>query len=278
VAVNLYVKIFLQLCTENAIKKRMNKLNTIKIQAWSPENSSTYNKLDQHITRLMHRAEKKCKKGLPKTYMWSEDLHEAGSQRSYWNALKQSLLPHRNISDRTLDIKRKMAKVPLHQEKPAEEINMELRKAKKTMKDIRKNHKEYREDHLKRKAAAIDEDKGKDPNKTSTLIQLIRHEENIQMWRTGKRHMGREIGRGLTEIMVPVNPNEIPTNETKEWRRESDLNKVTLAMLNVKLPQPQLRTRTYTQTSQNTLRATQVRSALSHAYAVTYQNRITDKP
>jgi hypothetical protein len=46
----------------------------------------------------------------------------------------------------------------------------------------------------------------------------------------------------------------------------------------VKLPQPQLRTRTYTQTVQNTLRATQVRAALSHAYAVTYQNRITDKP
>jgi hypothetical protein len=46
----------------------------------------------------------------------------------------------------------------------------------------------------------------------------------------------------------------------------------------VKLPQPQLRTRTYTQTGQSTLRATQVRAALSHAYAVTYQNRITDKP
>jgi hypothetical protein len=47
---------------------------------------------------------------------------------------------------------------------------------------------------------------------------------------------------------------------------------------NVKLPQPQPRTRTYTQTGQSTLRATQVRAALSHAYAVTYQNRITDKP
>jgi hypothetical protein len=46
----------------------------------------------------------------------------------------------------------------------------------------------------------------------------------------------------------------------------------------VKLPQPQLRTRKYTQTGQSTLRATQVRAALSHAYAVTYQNRITDKP
>jgi hypothetical protein len=46
----------------------------------------------------------------------------------------------------------------------------------------------------------------------------------------------------------------------------------------VKLPQPQFRTRTYTQTGQSTLRATRVRAALSHAYAVTYQNRITDKP
>jgi hypothetical protein len=48
--------------------------------------------------------------------------------------------------------------------------------------------------------------------------------------------------------------------------------------INVKLPQPQLRARTYTQTGQVTLRATQVRAALPHAYAVTYQNRVTDKP
>jgi hypothetical protein len=46
----------------------------------------------------------------------------------------------------------------------------------------------------------------------------------------------------------------------------------------VKLQQPRPRTRTYTQTGQSTLRATQVRAALSHAYAVTYENRITDKP
>jgi hypothetical protein len=55
-----------------------------------------------------------------------------------------------------------------------------------------------------------------------------------------------------------------------------DSNEVTKVI--VKLPQPQLRTRTYTQTGQSTLRATQARAALSHAYAVTYQNRITDKP
>jgi succinate dehydrogenase hydrophobic anchor subunit len=42
----------------------------------------------------------------------------------------------------------------------------------------------------------------------------------------------------------------------------------------VKLPQHQPRTRTDIQTCQRTLRATQVRVALSYTYAVTYQNRI----
>jgi hypothetical protein len=42
----------------------------------------------------------------------------------------------------------------------------------------------------------------------------------------------------------------------------------------IKLPQPQ--PRTDTQTSQRALRATQVRTALCHAYTTTYQNRITD--
>jgi hypothetical protein len=46
----------------------------------------------------------------------------------------------------------------------------------------------------------------------------------------------------------------------------------------IKLPQPQLHTRmhTYTQTGQRALKATQARAALPHAYATTYQNRITE--
>jgi hypothetical protein len=44
----------------------------------------------------------------------------------------------------------------------------------------------------------------------------------------------------------------------------------------VKLLQSQPRTRTDTQTGQSALRATQARGALSHTYANTYQNSITD--
>jgi hypothetical protein len=40
----------------------------------------------------------------------------------------------------------------------------------------------------------------------------------------------------------------------------------------VKLPQPHPRTRTDKQTGQRAVRATQVRAALAHVYATTYQN------
>jgi hypothetical protein len=83
----------------------------------------------------------------------------------------------------------------------------------------------------------------------------------------------------------------VATSKTKEARRllfailrdYKNMNSSLVIMptkmrWSVKLPQSQLRTRTYTQTGQSTLRATQVRAALSHAYAVTYQNMITDKP
>jgi hypothetical protein len=53
-------------------------------------------------------------------------------------------------------------------------------------------------------------------------------------------------------------------------------NNLNVLRVCVKLPhpQPQPRTPTYTQKGQRTLRATQVRAALSHAYVATYQNRI----
>jgi hypothetical protein len=46
--------------------------------------------------------------------------------------------------------------------------------------------------------------------------------------------------------------------------------------MGVKLLHPRPRTRIDTQTGQHALRATRVRAALAHAYATTYQNRITD--
>jgi hypothetical protein len=163
--------------------------------------------------------------------MWSDDLHIAGIQTEYWNTLKKSLLASRNITDRTLDIKRKMAQVPPHPPKEIAEVRQELKRAKAKIKDIWDKHIAYRSEYLECKAAAIDLDKVRDPNKSSTLIQLIRHGEMRQLYRKCQKHLGKDIGQGLTELMVPLDPSELPKNAVMAWKRESNSKKVAKVIL-----------------------------------------------
>jgi hypothetical protein len=51
------------------------------------------------------------------------------------------------------------------------------------------------------------------------------------LYRKCKQHLGKEIGQGLFEIIVPLNPQELPTKEVQHWTRESDRAKVTRALL-----------------------------------------------
>jgi hypothetical protein len=65
-----------------------------------------------------------------------------------------------------------------------------------------------------------------------------------------------------------------PIRSTSTWFISKIL--AYFAFMAVRLPHPQPRTRTDIHTVQRALKATQVRAALSHAYATTYHNRITD--
>jgi hypothetical protein len=131
-AVHEYVKILEQLFTDNCIQQQLTALNKTHSNQWTTSHSTKYDTLDQHITRIMLRAKRKCRKGKIKSYMWSHDLHLAGSRTSYWNTLKKSLLATRNITARTLDIKRKMEQIPPHPTKSSTEVRNELKLAKKT--------------------------------------------------------------------------------------------------------------------------------------------------
>jgi hypothetical protein len=100
------------------------------------------------------------------------------------------------------------------------------------------------------------------------LTNRVRQKQFDVYWRPGKDNLG------------DYHTTHHSAQHQKDMRQFilHQANSLNVLRRRVKLPQPQLRTRTYTQTCQGTLRATQVRAALSHAYAVTYQNRITDKP
>jgi hypothetical protein len=98
------------------------------------------------------------------------------------------------------------------------------------------------------------------------LTDRVRQKQFNVYWRPGKDNLGDyHTKHHLAQhhkYMLPLKLNQA--------------NSLNVLRECVKLPCPQPRTRTDTQTVQRALRATQVRAALSHVCATTYQNRITD--
>jgi hypothetical protein len=98
------------------------------------------------------------------------------------------------------------------------------------------------------------------------LTDRVRHKQFNVYWRPGKKNLGdyrtKHHSAQHHTYMRPLIVHQA--------------NSLNVLRGCIKLPQPHPRTRTYTQTGQRALRATQVRATLSHAYTTTYQNRITD--
>jgi hypothetical protein len=163
----------------------------------------------------MKRAENKCKKKRGKGHMYSEELHLATRRTSYWHHVKKSMLPTRNIKRKTLNHKRKFARIPEHLPLTKTEVQKEHKAAPKKIKDIRNNSAEYRHLHLERFAVAIDADAGKElGTKTNTLLQLQRNEEKRLICKKCQEHMGKGRDPGIKELLVPTNPTEEPYNDT----------------------------------------------------------------
>jgi hypothetical protein len=231
IACQKYIATLEKLCTDNRIHERATALSLIEPLQWTASHTLKLNNLDNHITRLMLRAEKKCKKRKGKGHMYSEELHLATSRTSYWHHVKKSMLPSRNISAVTLHRKRKFARIPDHLPLTKHEVNTEHKSAQKTLKDVRAKSTEYRRLHLERFAAAIDADAGRTPGKTNTLLQLQRHEERRQIYKKCQLHMGKGRGPGIKELLVPNDPHEEPSNDTTEWTVEGDRDNVTNAIM-----------------------------------------------
>jgi hypothetical protein len=81
VAVAKYNNLLEKLCEENSINERTDKLCTVSAKDWTPHHTLKLNNLDRHITRLMKRAAKKCRKKRAKGHMYSKERGTAnGSQ------------------------------------------------------------------------------------------------------------------------------------------------------------------------------------------------------
>jgi hypothetical protein len=231
-AVVKYNDLLEKLCEENPIHEITDKLCAVSAEDWTPHQTLKLNNLDRHITLLMKRAAKKCRKQRAKGHMYSEELQMAASRCSYCNHLLKSMQPRRNIKKATLHRKRRFARMPDHMPLTKQEVRNKHKAVLKTLKDVRTNSKEYRRLHLKRFAAAIDAAAGKEPGyKTNTLIQLLSFEEDRLIHLKCQNDMGKRRGPGISELMVPSDPNEDPSNNTTKWTIEGDKANVANAIM-----------------------------------------------
>ena len=133
-----------------------------------------YNKLDEHITKLMLLAEEKCSKKENSNYDWSPELAKAGSDFSYLLLMKRSRerLVHPELLEKARI--RAQTSLPLHM--PHAELNREIRLARKRLKQVRQDSYEHRKSWLEALAISNDLSSGKDPNCSNTLRTLISRE------------------------------------------------------------------------------------------------------
>jgi hypothetical protein len=124
-----------------------------------------------------------------------------------------------------------MAKISTHPVMTKRAILVEIKSAKKVLADVQKRHVQLRKNHLEQLAAGIDEDKNRDPTKSNTVRHLIEAEEQHLMFKRCQQHLGK-TRNGLSEILVPSSPMETASNGVTEWRRESNRDDVTTALVN----------------------------------------------
>jgi hypothetical protein len=171
--ISRYNELLTELMKHNHVTQRIHTLINIPTDQWTPAHTNKLNSLDKCITRLMLCAERKCAPGHQYDAMWSTALHEIGSVVSYWNLVRQSLHPNVKVRPTTFERRRKFAQVPAHA--PANKWTAKIKHtlASKQLASLRKHHHDEQRQHLERKAAGIDEDKGRDPQKTNTVRQLV---------------------------------------------------------------------------------------------------------
>jgi hypothetical protein len=230
-SVTKYIKELTTQSRHNHIEQRCATLSTVPANEWTPSHTRKYNNLGNHITSCMLQSELTCRKlDRGNGYLWSPDLHLAGSRLSYWLLLRELYSKLRKILETTLTRQRNMAKIPAHPVMTKQAVMAEFKSAKKVLADVQKRHVQLRKNHLERLAAGIDEDKNRDPTKSNTVRHLIKTEEQRLMFKRCQQHLGK-TRNGLSEILVPSNPLEAASNSVTEWCRESNRDNLTTALL-----------------------------------------------
>jgi hypothetical protein len=104
IACQEYISILEKLCKQNRIHERATDLSSVEPDQWTTTHTCKLNNIDSHITQLMLRAEKKCKKRKGKGHVKEKDTCRAKNSTSppaehpTGTTLKSQCSPHATSS------------------------------------------------------------------------------------------------------------------------------------------------------------------------------------
>jgi len=223
-AVEAYLEELRYQFSQNNIENRVKELMEIPTTNWHADHTTKYNKLDQHITRLMLLSEKKCSKKKNSYYEWSPELAKAGSELSYLLLIKRS--KKKVVHPEILERARIRAQTSTLLHIPLTDLNKEIKLARKRLKQVREQSYEHRKSWLEALAISNDLSSGKDPNQSNTLRILISREEWRRRYKKCQNLMGTLHLSGLREIHVPQNESQVASNTVSTWQNITDPQKI----------------------------------------------------
>ena len=227
-SVKKYKEILTSLVHQNALPQRLERLKNISIEDWDESCTRALDQIDRTHVNLQNRAEHLCVKGRNHKHKWSKKLRRAGRRLAYFNLLKRARRK-RSIKKSTIDWRRQRAEIPPHPTLTDAELQLEIREAKKHLKEVKRSSAEARNAHLEEIAASREEEYGINPD--STIRQLQHMEEFDRIYRTCQQHLGKLRGQSLKELLIPADGSPVASNETTDWVREATPSKVFQAIL-----------------------------------------------
>jgi hypothetical protein len=189
---------------------------------WNHEDEIEFNKCDwQHIQGMLAAEKKTCR---VKTHAWSPKYSNAVEQRNFWKIILTLKRHHTKPDAKTLAWARAL-EIENVELLTIPQINTNLRKAQRTLREVQKEAIQLREEHL-RDLLEMTQDTKNDKEHERRLKILIRAHKKQYAYKKIQHILKPQQRTGLAHILVPEDstPETFPydPDKVKTWKMIHD--------------------------------------------------------
>ena len=169
-----------------------------------------YEKIDREVFTICQSAEKSCKPTVSGHYQWSPVLARAIKELAYWRAR------HKYMQENSTIIKLGEELGIEYEEKPLEEIHLQLRHSREHLQHIQSDSITFRQQHLESLADLYAANNN--ISRMNAVKELLSHESQRRMFSMLRQRLNRQSRSQLKNVWVAFNSageyTKDPSNKT----------------------------------------------------------------